>query len=653
MGILWDSWFPGIVNMSLTASLVIGCVLAARLALKKASKIFSYALWAVVLFRLLCPVSFSTGFSLLKLVDAPVVAAEHHTTTVVYVPREYGDMESSGEGTAQPDTPPREEEEGALPAQTQLSRIERVRKPAAFVWLAGCLIMAAYAAASLIRLRRRLVGAVHLRGEVYLADHIDMPFVMGIFRPKIYLPSFLTRKERAYILCHERQHIRRGDHIFKGLAFLALSLHWFNPLVWLSFHLAGKDMEMSCDEAVLKRMGPEVGADYSQSLLRLASRRKRFAPSPLAFGGGDPKRRIQNLLSWKRPGVWVTAAGTAVCLILGIFCLGNPAPESTPAEEILATRETTGPQYPVRTLGEVGQGEYGQCGDMACYMESAIQGYTFRDMDEDRREEILAEYGDLLDNHTLIARETKQHTYSYILAVYNGASEDAPLWRAYAVEGGYRLAVYSREKLERLQTAVLRTAPEMEYRIENSQTTLWDSGRVLLIQPNDADKSMENVYTQYRNIAIQSEYTQDAASRGIVLGNCEEPYLEVSLISERFGQIREKISLTQEEAEGMRSAELQQLPEGVGFCAALKAGGEEIYWTEGTGVPRQALDLAVERCGYRLESSQVITSPIVEATLDCGLAGGPIRAPEDRLDELTEILQGAKFDYYSVNSKSL
>ena len=253
---------PIVFNMSVTASVVIVFVLLARLLLKKAPKIFSYALWAVVLFRLLCPVSITTDFSLLGLFDAPVTETTTHTTAVEYIPQDVvhtpapevklpvpGVNQSVNEALLQGDE------------QTAADSMEAPVALATLVWLAGIGVLVTYSVVSLIRLRRKLVGAVPLRDNIYLADYIDSPFVMGIFPPKIYLPSSLSEQEQGYIILHEQHHIRRLDHVIKGVAFLALCIHWFNPLVWVAFILSSKDMEMSCDEAVVKKLGEEIRAD--------------------------------------------------------------------------------------------------------------------------------------------------------------------------------------------------------------------------------------------------------------------------------------------------------------------------------------------------------------------------------------------------------
>ena len=349
---------PIILNMTITASVVITLVLLARLVLRRAPRICSYALWLVVLFRLLCPVSLTADISLMGLLDTPVTEVTAHTSAAAYVPRDVVhdpepavDFPVPGIGEAVSKALPQGEE------QTVADPLEAPMALATIAWMTGAAAMVIYGVVSLFRLRRRLVGAMPLETGVYLADHIDTPFVLGLVRPRIYLPSALPEGERNYILLHERHHIRRLDHVVKLLAFLALCIHWFNPLVWLMFVLLGKDMEMSCDEAVMKLLGEDVRAAYSASLLRLATGRKIIAGAPLAFGEGDTRERVKNVLKWKRPRLWAVLAGVVVCVAVIAACAVNPqktadvqkeyqqlpeeaAERSEPADEPLQLRDT-------------------------------------------------------------------------------------------------------------------------------------------------------------------------------------------------------------------------------------------------------------------------------------------------------------------------
>lgn len=317
--------FSQILNMSLTASVVILLLLLLRLPFKQAPKVISYALWGIVLIRLLCPVSLPSPASLFSWTEAPAVEAGQTMSAISYLPTIYpSNVPAAAENTTDP-------VETAAP-QAEKSQPD-VREIAAWIWLAGALILAAWAAAAYFRLLLRLRSAVPLGKRVYLAEQISTPFVLGLLRPRIYLPADLQEGERDYILLHERLHIRRGDHVTRLLAYGALCLHWFNPLVWLAYLLSGRDMEMACDEAVVKKLGAAIRADYAASILSLATGRK--LAMPLAFGAGDPKGRIRNLARWKRPALWGISAAVLACAVLAVCLLTNPAPRQ---EEAAAPR---------------------------------------------------------------------------------------------------------------------------------------------------------------------------------------------------------------------------------------------------------------------------------------------------------------------------
>ena len=321
--------FERVHNMSLTGSIVIAVVLLARLLLRRAPKIYSYMLWAVVLFRLLCPISLSAGLSVLK--PLPVTTTQG-LSTVTYRPVEpvipaSGEL---GQENARPESAETAKAEAGLQTMTL----------AAAVWLT---VGGALAGCSLVQytvLRRKLREAVPYRGEILLSDKIRTPFVMGVLSPKIYLPWDTPQEERRFIIAHERQHIHRGDPLWKLLGYLALCVHWFNPLVWLAFFLGGKDMEMSCDEAVLNRLGEGIRADYSQALLRLATHKRLIAGMPLAFGEGETKGRVRNMARWRRPKVWVSGICAVLCLAVLAVCALNPQKsDSTPVGAVVTTEK--------------------------------------------------------------------------------------------------------------------------------------------------------------------------------------------------------------------------------------------------------------------------------------------------------------------------
>lgn len=321
---LLQTVFSTVLNMSITASIAILVILLARIVLKRTPKIFSYALWAVVLFRLLCPVSLMSGFSLMGLVSAPTT----ETGRIEYV--------SLNEPTTERPTITVDIPASAL-NQTTDNRVEpsidevvaadSIDFPVtivSIVWICGVAAMLVFHILQLMRLRRKLIGSIPLHNNIYLADYIPTPFVMGLIHPKIYLPSAMPEAEQSYIIQHEKHHIRRCDHIIKLLAFVAVCIHWFNPLVWLAFALSSKDMEMSCDEAVMKQMDRDIRADYSSSLLQFSTGKRVIVGTPLAFGEGETRERIVNIMRYKKPTIMMVVLAAIVCVGLTACLSSNP-----------------------------------------------------------------------------------------------------------------------------------------------------------------------------------------------------------------------------------------------------------------------------------------------------------------------------------------
>lgn len=321
-----DELFARVLNMSITGTTVICFVLLAKLGMRKMPRVYSYFLWSVVLFRLLCPVSIPVDVSVFTLAEVPVTEVREHATTVDFLT---GEQVYPGEVWKElPD------EAGASDVVLESAVILPT------LWSVGVGLMAAWGLWSLLRLKGRLREAVPLDRNVWECDGLDTAFVLGLVRPQIYLPSGLTAREREFVLLHEGHHVRRLDHLWKLAAFGALCVHWFNPAVWLAFWLAQKDMEMSCDEAVLKKMEQDRRCDYSQTLLRVSSGRRWTAAMPLAFGEGNVKERVKHVLNWKKPRMWVSVVCGMVCVALLVACGGNPAVEITEPEETPGREET-------------------------------------------------------------------------------------------------------------------------------------------------------------------------------------------------------------------------------------------------------------------------------------------------------------------------
>lgn len=296
--------FSTILGMSITASLVIIGVVLVRILLKKAPKAFSYALWAVVLFRLLCPLSFTSAFSFLGLLN---INPSHNAGGLAFGPNNINPVPASSFPVGM------DKSEQAMNSfsQSTASIVNLNPMPAAIevlsiLWLLGIVVLLTYSVVSYIRVRKKLLPATLFKNNIYESDQIDTAFVCGFIHPKIYVPTGVGKADLPYILEHEHTHIRRKDYLIKPLAFLVVILHWFNPLVWWSFYLMSRDMEMSCDESVLSRLGKGARAAYSSSLLSLSVRKSApLMAHPLAFGESSVKARIKNIINYKQPRFWV------------------------------------------------------------------------------------------------------------------------------------------------------------------------------------------------------------------------------------------------------------------------------------------------------------------------------------------------------------
>lgn len=340
--------FVDVVNMSITASYVIMFVLVARLCLKKAPKIFSYSLWSVVLFRLVCPFSFSSALSLLH-------TASGSSGKVQYIPSNIGLMEQPQINTGIKGV------DSAINASLPLATPYASANPMqiilfvlAAIWAAVIVALLLYSVISYLMLKRKVSTAMLAKDNIFESETISSPFVLGIINPKIYLPTGLKDTERSYILKHEQTHIRRFDHLIKPFAFLTLCVHWFNPLVWISFMLMTKDMEMSCDERVLKELGTGIKKDYSTSLLSLAIDQRMISASPLAFGESNIKARIKNVLNYRKPAFWVTVVAVIAVAGIAIGLISNPTPSFSDADykPAVTTLEPVTPEWsPEQTIG--------------------------------------------------------------------------------------------------------------------------------------------------------------------------------------------------------------------------------------------------------------------------------------------------------------
>ena len=326
-----DGFLHTLLTMSLTAAIAAGVVMLLRLLLKRVPRWITCLLWAVVLLRMLCPVGFSLPVSLMPETVSSGAYVERvlpQAETPASTPQAATTTTTAPAATTQ--TPVTRETVAVTPTGPDRDTVLTI------LWAAGGIVCLAWGAVSYLRLRLRIADAILIEKNVYETDQIDSPFVCGFFRPRIYLPVGLAEPDRRYVLLHEQAHIRRRDYLTKPLAYLALCFHWFNPVLWLSYHLFGRDIETATDQAVIRSFGRTDTAGYAAALLHLGHKPSFPQAVPLAFGEENPKHRIRSVLSYKKPAFWVILVAVVACVVLGVLLLSN----RTQAQEITLDGQT-------------------------------------------------------------------------------------------------------------------------------------------------------------------------------------------------------------------------------------------------------------------------------------------------------------------------
>ena len=327
--------FLTLVNRGLSAGWLVLAVIAARFLLKKAPRWAVCALWGLVALRLLCPFSPESPLSLIP--DAQPVSPEAVWNTVPAV-------EMAPDATEAPVSPVLE---AVLPDGLPVSPTpaQRIVAAASILWCAGLAGMALYTLVSHRRLSRRVKGAVRIDGNLYQGAAIPTPFVLGVLRPRIYLPNTLSREDMPYVIAHERAHIRRRDPLWKALGFGLLCIYWFQPLLWLGYALFCRDMELACDEKVASALSTSHRANYSQALLNCSAGRRFLAACPVAFGEVGVKERVKRVLSFRRPTLRAVLAAVLICAVIAVCFLTNPVtpepPKVTVAQMSITAEDVT------------------------------------------------------------------------------------------------------------------------------------------------------------------------------------------------------------------------------------------------------------------------------------------------------------------------
>ena len=310
--------FLKIINMSISASWIVLAVLILRFVLKKAPKWINVLLWGIVAIRLICPFSFESTLSLIPSAETIPLNIGMDTTPTI----------NSGISAINNAVNPIISQSNTPMAGASVNLLQITIGIYEYIWIFGMIALALYTAISYWRLRRKVDTAVRYKDNIFQSENVSFPFVLGIIKPRIYLPFKMNGQYLEYVVAHEQAHICRKDHWWKPLGFLLLMIHWFNPLMWLAYVLLCRDIELACDEKVIKELCNEQRGDYTQALVACSVNRRMIAACPLAFGEVSVKERVKSVMNYKKPAFWVIIISVIVCVGVAVCFLTNPKQDS-------------------------------------------------------------------------------------------------------------------------------------------------------------------------------------------------------------------------------------------------------------------------------------------------------------------------------------
>ncbi|MCQ2511758.1 MAG: M56 family metallopeptidase, partial [Lachnospiraceae bacterium] len=317
--------FTKLLNMSLTASLLVIAVILLRIVLKKVPKRSICILWVLVAFRLIVPFSITSSASVFNVVHMGSNASERmeyfQYNGKTEKPTLTFDIPSGENADVYPNIPTSEINEGSesFEPATAEKHTAKIYLPAVMmVWALGVAAILIYAMISFFELRKNVAASIPQTKNIYICDEINSPFILGIVRPRIYLPSSLKDGVKEHVIAHEQAHLKRFDHLWKPIGFLLLAVYWFNPILWLAYVLFCRDIEAACDEKVIEDFDRQWKVKYSEALLSCAVERRMITICPLAFGETNVKGRVKGVLNYKKPAFWVTGVTAIICVIMAI-----------------------------------------------------------------------------------------------------------------------------------------------------------------------------------------------------------------------------------------------------------------------------------------------------------------------------------------------
>lgn len=303
------------LNMSIAASWLVLVVLIIRVALKNAPKWVNVFLWGIVAIRLICPFSIESTICLIPSTETIPLNIGMDTTPAI---------NSGIEAINNVVNPIISQSNTPVPGAS-INPLQITIGIYAYIWIFGMITLALYTIISYCRLRRKVDTAIICRDNIFQSENVSSPFVLGIIKPRIYLPFKIEGQNLEHVIAHEQAHICRKDHWWKPLGFFLLMIHWFNPLMWLAYVVLCRDIELACDEKVIKELGNEQKADYTQALVSCSINRRTIAACPLAFGEVSVKERVKSIMNYKKPTFWAILMAFIVCVVVAVCFLTNPS----------------------------------------------------------------------------------------------------------------------------------------------------------------------------------------------------------------------------------------------------------------------------------------------------------------------------------------
>lgn len=429
--------FLNIFNMSITAGWLIVAVVIIRLFLKKSPKYIICILWGLVMLRLICPFSFE---SVLSLVPSTKTIPQNITTTetpsiesgIPIVNTVVNDIISDSL-----DANPNINDSIGDKTEPKKSAIMTLIEVSTIIWLIGVLSMIIYALISYFIVKRKVREAVPYKDNIWICDSINTPFILGLFKPQIYICPSVEETDFQYVIAHEKAHLKRLDHILKPVGFILLAIYWFNPLIWLFYILFCRDIELACDEKVVKTMDIDIRKSYSSALINCSAPGKPVTPCPLAFGEVGIKQRIKSILHYKKPSVLIITVSILICIAVAVCFLTNPVKSKADKDLLANIKEPRYREY-IESIQKINSEDNDDMLSSVHFSVNYINSYYIADLDNNGTNELVLGEDWVIKRMNPATKETEIIAYDVIYGIYTLKNDNL----VSVFEGGQRDILY-------------------------------------------------------------------------------------------------------------------------------------------------------------------------------------------------------------------